>query len=201
VSSGSLTPTITSDTAGEAHPFLRFAESFEPLGPRPVPEVMTAAIQGAASSFAAGNLSTEVNVDLAGAGGNRGTQVATIERKLSEHPADIREAALALSKALADEIERLNAVRPNDHEPQARHDDFVAFLRQLRDGLNGLADSIERAVAAGSAASPEPVLLGKAGEIARQLGGAVTEGLQRNRDYIVDCAIQFSVFATGFMFL
>lgn len=72
--SASLTPTITAVT--EAHPFLRFAESFEPLGPRPVPAVMAAAIQGAASSSAAGNLSTEVNADRAGQVGNRRTQVA-----------------------------------------------------------------------------------------------------------------------------
>jgi hypothetical protein len=78
-----------------------------------------------------------------------GTQAAAIiERRLSERPTDIRDAARALSKAIADEIERLNAVRPNDHEPQARHDDFVGFLRQIADGLNRLADTIDRAIAA-----------------------------------------------------
>jgi hypothetical protein len=143
-----------------------------------------------------------LSLDPAGPVASPGTQAAAIiERRLSERPTDIRDAARALSKAIADEIERLNAVRPNDHEPQARHDDFVGFLRQIADGLNRLADTIDRAIAAGSAASPEPILLGKAAEAARKFGDAVTEGLERNRTYITDCTIQFSVFAAGFTFL
>ena len=64
-----------------------------------------------------------------------------------------------------------------------------------------LADSIDRAIAAGSAENPQPILLGKAGEIARQLSAAVMEGIERNRTYIVDCMIKFSVFAAGFSLL
>jgi hypothetical protein len=45
------------------------------------------------------------------------------------------------------------------------------------------------------------MLLGKAGELARQLGSAVNEGLERNRTYIVDCTIKFGVCGAGFIFL
>jgi hypothetical protein len=194
VSSGSLRATVTPDTAGAAAP-LRFAESFEQLGPRPVPPVMTAAIQGAASSSAAGNISTEVNVDLAGPVENLRTQGTPIEGMLFNRPADIQGAAKALSKAIADEIGRLRA----SNEPQVR--DFIDFLQEIANGLDVLTDTIARALAAGSTASPEPILLGKAAEIARKLGNTVTEGIERNRAYIMDCAITSPYFAAGFTFL
>ncbi len=126
---------------------------------------------------------------------------ATVERKLSERPVEIREAAWALSNAIADQIEQLNASKPNEQESLAKQDDFVAFLQEIAAGLDALAVSIDRAIAAGSAASPEPILFGKSAEIARKLSAVVTEGLERNRTYIVDCTIKFGVFAAGFTLL
>ncbi len=165
------------------------------------PSVVEMAARG--SSFASGRASAVLTVDRAGPqGASPGTQVAAIvEQRLSERPADIGAAARALSKAIEDQIELLNASRPNDHEPQTRHDDFVAFLRQIADGLDQLADSIDRAIAAGSAASPEPILLGKSAEIARKLSEVVTKGLDRNRAYIMDCSIKFSLAGAGYVFL
>jgi hypothetical protein len=121
------------------------------VGPTTEPSASTAPLvvelASRGSSFARG--SAVLSLDPAGPVASPGTQAAAIiERRLSERPTDIRDAARALSKAIADEIERLNAVRPNDHEPQARHDDFVGFLRQIADGLNRLADTIDRAIAA-----------------------------------------------------
>jgi hypothetical protein len=83
----------------------------------------------------------------------------------------------------------------------AQQQDFVVFLETIAASLNVLAEAIDRAVAAGSAEKPEPILLGTAGEIARQLSVAVGDGLERNRTYIVDCTIKFCVFAAGFTFL
>jgi hypothetical protein len=45
------------------------------------------------------------------------------------------------------------------------------------------------------------MLLGKSAEIARSLSVVATEGLERNGPFIVDCAIKFGVFGTGFAFL
>jgi hypothetical protein len=128
-------------------------------------------------------------------------QRLSVEQKLSERPVDIREAAQALSAAIADHIGYLNASKPNEPESLARQSEFIEFLRGLAAGLDGLADSIDCAIRAGSAASPEPVLLGKAAEIARRLSVFVTEGLDRNRTYIADCTIKFSLAGAGFMFL
>jgi hypothetical protein len=178
-------------------------ELIPPSGTLGLPSTAPSVVEMAArsSSFSSGR--AVLSVDRAGPqGASPGTQAAPIvERRLSERPTDIRDAARALSKAIADQIELLNASRPNDDEPQTRHDDFVAFLRQIAAGLDELANSIDRAIAAGSAASPEPILLGRAGEIARKLEEVVTKGLERNSPYIMDCAIKFSVFAAGFTFL
>ena len=125
---------------------------------------------------------------------------AIVERRLSERPTDIREAARALSQAIKDQIEQLYASKPND-DPVGRLDSFIDFLQEIARGLDDLAESIEQAIAAGSSGSSESILLGKSANLARKLGVFVTEGLERNRAYIQDCAIRFSVFATGYMFL
>jgi hypothetical protein len=109
--------------------------------------------------------------------------------------------ARALSNAIADQIEQLNASKPNEPESLAKQNDFVSFLQEIAAELDTLAESIDRAIAAGSAASPKPILLGKSAEIARKLSAVVTEGLERNRTYIVDCTIKFGVFAAGFTLL
>jgi hypothetical protein len=114
--------------------------------------------------------------------------------RLSEQPTDIRDAARALSKAINAQIEQLKAPTPNDES-------LMAFLEMIAARLAQLSDAIDRAIAAGTNRSPEPILLGKAGEIARQLGNAVKEWLERNRNYIVDCQIKFGVCGLGFVFL
>jgi hypothetical protein len=95
----------------------------------------------------------------------------------------------------------LNASKPNDADRLAQQNDCVSFLQTIGTGLDALAAVIDRAVAAGSAENPEPILLGTAGEIARKLGSAVSDGLERNRTYIVDCTIKFCVFGAGYTFL
>jgi hypothetical protein len=124
-----------------------------------------------------------------------------IANTLSERSAEIREAARALSEAIKGQIEQLNASKPNDAENLRRQNDFVAFLKQIAAGLDRLADALDQAIACSSDGKPDPVFLGKAGEIAQSLSVAVTGGLERNRNYIVDCSIKFSVFAAGFVFL
>ena len=84
--------------------------------------------------------------------------------------------ARALSNAIADQIEQLNASKPNEPESLAKQTDFVSFLQEIAAELDTLAESIDRAIAAGSAASPKPILLGKSAEIARKLSAIVTEG-------------------------
>jgi hypothetical protein len=137
---------------------------------------------------------------------NRATQVSSdlstaVATRLSESPTEIRDAARALSKAVAEQIAQLNESKPNDPDRLAQHLDFVSFLEKLAAGLDNLADMIDRAVAEGSAGKPEPVLLGKAGELARGLGGLVVEALQTHRASVADWSIKFPVLAAGAVLL
>jgi hypothetical protein len=156
-------------------------------------------------SVQASGASAGLSVNRAGTTGAATDVAATVGGKLTEQPIEIREAARALSKAIADQIAELNASNPtwprNEPDRLAQQQDFVAFLETIAASLVVLAEAIDRAITAGSAEKPEPVLLGTAGEIARQLGAAVGDGIERNHSYIVDCTIKFGVFAAGFTFL
>ena len=59
----------------------------------------------------------------------------SVEQRLSERPQDIREAARALSRAISDQINELNAARPNDPDSLDRQAAFIAFLQQIAVGL------------------------------------------------------------------
>jgi hypothetical protein len=145
--------------------------------------------------------SLDLSVNRAGAGAAATDIAATVERRLGERPTEIREAARKLSKAIADQIAELNASKPNEPDRLAQQSDFIAFLETIAAGLDTLAEAVDSAIAAGSPDKPEPILLGKAGEIARKINAAIVEGLERNRSYIVDCSIKFCLFAAGFELL
>lgn len=86
-------------------------------------------------------------------------------------------------------------------EPLAREDDFIAFLRQIADGLDELANSIDRAITslnlrAISADFPRRIGSGDAADAA-----LVSKGLDRNRAYIMDCSIKFTLAGAGYTFL
>jgi hypothetical protein len=146
------------------------------------------------------NASTDLGVDRVGKA-TTSDNARGFERYLRERAGEICEAARGLCSAIADQIDHLNASKPNDPGRLTQQNELIAFLKTIADGLESLADTLDRSIAAGTRASPEPILLGKAGDIARNLSDAVLDGLERNRDYIVDCAIKFSVFGCGFMFL
>lgn len=172
------------------------------VGPATVPSASTApsVIEMAglsSSSGASGRASAVLSVARAGPqGASPGTQAAaTIELRLSEHPADIQKAARALSKAIADQIDSLRT--SNGAEVR----DFIDFLQEIAKELDALADLIDRAIGAGSVTTPEPILLGKAAEIARNLGAFTVEGIERNRAFIQDCTVRIGLAGVGLVFL
>jgi hypothetical protein len=122
-----------------------------------------------------------------------------VERRLEERPHDIREAARALSGAIADQIDQLNASKRNDPDALSQQEDFIAFLRRIAAGLDELAESLDRAVA--QAPVSRAPLYAKSAEIARRLGNAVTEGLEENRASIMACGLRVSVVAAGTLLL
>jgi hypothetical protein len=118
-----------------------------------------------------------------------GTKVsAIVERRVSEHPAEIRDDARALSKAIADQIDLLNAGKPNEPEDLARHNDFITFLREIAERVDALAGSLDRAIAAESP-SLRMSYLAKSKEIMGGLGTFVAEGFEEHRNVIKGCAV------------
>ncbi len=161
---------------------------------------------GARSGFGSGSLSVEPSDEPAGVGSTSTGVASIVERRLSERPGNILAAAQALSNEIEKKIEQLRAeVPPNDPDSWAVRNDIIEFLEQVAAELDALVDSIELAIAAGSAASPEPILLGKAAVIARKVEEVITKGLERNSDYIVDRTIKlsldFSLYGLGYLFL
>jgi hypothetical protein len=124
-----------------------------------------------------------------------------IERKLSQRPADLRDTARALSHEFKREIARLNRAKPNDPARLSKHDKLVAFLKKVATGWDDLADALDQAVTKGTAAKPEPVFLGKAGEIAQQLHLGLMEWLKDNRTLVIEIPVRVSLFAAGVIFL
>src|ERR1700730_8568856 len=102
--------------------------------------------------------------------GARGAADATtIVRRLSQQPVDIRDAARALSDELGAQVEELKRSKPNDAIGLAKHDSVVALFEKMALGLAELADALDGAINNSAGGKPEPVFLGEAGEIARQL--------------------------------
>lgn len=120
---------------------------------------------------------------------------------LSERPAEIRDAARALSQEFTAQVEELKRSRPNDPDRLAKHDDLVAFLDKMAAGLSTLADALDRAVKEASEGKPEPVFLGKAAEVARQLQLGAIEWLEQNRTTLIEVPIRMGLFGLGLAFV
>jgi hypothetical protein len=141
---------------------------------------------------------------LAGAGGliAKASQVraveqasdATVERRLLEQPADIRDAARALSREFALQSEELRDFKPNDPDRIAQRDNLLALFEKMATGLANLADALDQAVSKATNGKPEPVFLGEAGKIARQLHFGLMEWLEDNRTMVIEVPIRITLF-------
>jgi hypothetical protein len=111
-----------------------------------------------------------------------------VERRLEDHPQDARAAARALSKAIGNQIDELNASRLNDPDALDRQEGFVEFLQRIASGLDDLATSLEATI---DAASPETKksTAHHAASVAHNLAGFVREGFDKQRPAIQACVI------------
>ena len=123
----------------------------------------------------------------------------TLDQKLAQDPASIRDAVRDLVKAVQEQINHLNASKPNDPEGLTRHDNFVAFLETLARGLSELADALDQAIAA--PADQQPMFLGMAGQITRQLKTGLEEFVEKNRTYIAGYTVRIGLVAAAFKLL
>jgi hypothetical protein len=114
-------------------------------------------------------------------------------QQLSEHPAEIRDAARALAQAVRDQITALRAERRNDTG------DFIDFLEMVARELDKLVEALDRAIK--SSADQQPMFLGEAGKIVHHLKTGVYEYLEQHRAEIAGHMITggFVVAAAGFL--
>lgn len=171
---------------------LRTAEPTESLPVPPEPSASTTPstvpLSGRLTATASMRASPTTTVSPASAEPNPAERTIILERTLSERPEDFREGARALSKAIADQIDLLNASKPNDPDALIRHDEFVGFLQQIAERLDSLADALDAAINAAS--SERAPFLEGAANIARSIGDFVREGLEKHRSAIQVCAVQ-----------
>jgi hypothetical protein len=177
------------------------SRTVEAIKVSPDPRASTTPVQAGLEAHTSIGSQSSLDLSVTRAAPSSAGAESTFARGLLERPADVVLAARRLSIAIAEQISQLNASKPNDPERLTQQSDFIAFLESIAAGLDDLANLLNQAITSGSASSPEPIFLGKAGEIAKELGAAVEEGLKRHRNYIVDCTIRFSVFGAGFLFL
>jgi hypothetical protein len=120
---------------------------------------------------------------------------------LGENPQDARDAARALAREFSEHVEALKAAKPNDPDRLSKHNELVALFERMASGLAQLADAIDRAIGGAADGKPEPVLLGEAAKIAKQLHLALMEWVEENRTTIVEVPIRLGLFALGIEFL
>jgi hypothetical protein len=100
----------------------------------------------------------------------------------------VRAAARALSKAIGNQIDELNASRLNDPDSLDRQGAFIAFLQRIAAGLDNLATSLEAIIDAGSSETKRSALA-DAGVAARGLVTFFREGFDEQRAAIQACVI------------
>jgi hypothetical protein len=131
-----------------------------------------------------------------------GVGTARVSRNaLSERPVEIRDAAYALSQEFTAYVEELKRTKPNDSDGLAKYDDLVAFLEKMAAGLSNLADALDQAVNKAAEGKLEPMFLGTAAEVARQLQLGAMEWLKKNRTTIFDVPIRIGLIGIGLTFV
>ena len=126
---------------------------------------------------------------------------STFELRLSDHPSDIRDAARTLAKAIADQIGKLQASKPNGEDDLKKHNEYVGFLEKLASGLKELADALDRVATAKAKGASEPIFIGTAGKIAEQLSTDIKKWFEEHHTDSVDFFMSATVFAAGYDFL
>lgn len=137
-------------------------------------------------------------VEAVGLAAGRGQE--TFDLRLSERPADIRDATRILAAAVKDQIETLKRSPPRGVNDLEKYDDFINFLEKLAAGLNELANALDRLVEAKAKGSSEPIFTDKAREIARELVVYVTK-FAEDHPYIADFSMKIGLSAAAFNFL
>jgi hypothetical protein len=117
---------------------------------------------------------------------------AQFEQQLSDHPAEIRDAARALAQAVRGQIAELREARRNDTAG------LIDFLEMIARELDRLAEALDRAI---GSVDQQGIFLGEAKKIADQLKTGLHEYLEQHRADIVGYSIKISLISAAAWFL
>jgi hypothetical protein len=101
--------------------------------------------------------------------------------------------ARSLARLALDEIERLDAERPNDPARLAEHKEQRDLLAIFADGFERIAISLNNAIEK----PEESLLLGRAKEIAEELGKKVDVWWKKNGDEAMDWCLRIPAMGAG----
>jgi hypothetical protein len=125
-----------------------------------------------------------------------------IDHRLSQDPADIRVAMRTLSHEFKAQIEDIKARWPNEQDDRAdAYEGLVALFEKMAKGLADLADALDAAVDSGTDGKPEPVFLGKAGEIARGLQRVLVKWLDQSDTMVIERPLRITLYSLAIAFL
>jgi hypothetical protein len=126
--------------------------------------------------------------------------IEAIQRALAARPLPIRDAARALAGALKAQAVELQHVKPNEASRLEEHESLINFIYETSGGLQELADTIDSAIQ-DAQSRHEPVLLGKAAEIANRVHDRALEWLLANSATVFEGAFRVGLFGLGMAFV
>jgi hypothetical protein len=108
--------------------------------------------------------------------------------------------AVFLALLMKDEIQRLEADRPNDPDRLDMQERYIDFLRHVAVGLAEIAATIDAAQSERDVAK-KTVQYEKASEVASQLGASMLNWISENKDTLVHFSANVAVLGAGTAFL
>jgi hypothetical protein len=200
---------LVEDAQGPNAAVMSTTDAFEPIGPPPsrTPDPAVRGPHGPSEADAATRLSATGSMSADAAVMPAQTHTAALGRpaqiidRLSNRPADIRDAALLLAGVIKSEIDRLNRTTPNGDE-LPKHKAFTSFLEIIADGLHKLADALDRSIeAAHKSPTQEKMFLGTAAKVVERLQVDVDDYVKNNPGRVGGCLVSLTFIAAATNFL
>jgi hypothetical protein len=119
--------------------------------------------------------------------------LAKIGERIKQDHANLLLLALSLSQMALDEIEKLDAERPNDPDKIASYEKQRELLQLFANGFARIA----RALSALEADFGEPVLLGRAANVVESVGNGINKWWKKYEDEAIDWTVRIPVLTAG----
>lgn len=120
--------------------------------------------------------------------------VAPASASVSDEVAALLEKLRGFQTGIQKWVGELRASMPNDPQTHSQYVSLIDFLERLSSGIVEVADGLDQAINAGTNGAPEPILLGKAAIVARNVSEAAQRWLDEQGTNIIDVPVKLSIF-------